>query len=157
MGTDAVALEQAATPTTDVQLPESLVSSNADLLQSSTTSVARDILRRRRHSSNLMQLTTDDVDIGTLDIGSYVVQERLARSVSPVAAVHQNHAEDSDEDKEDMIGLWSRVPRSITSDDDLDNGYNSEDESDSSDGDDMDEDDVEEEEEEDKINLFGHR
>lgn len=160
LGADADTLEQAAITATDAQLPDSLVSSNADLLQSSNASVARDIPRRRRHSSNLLQLNTnpEHVDISTLDIGSYVVQERFARSVSPVLATHQTDGDDSDEDKEDMIGLWSRVPRNTISDDNRQDDCNSEDESISSNGDDMDEDDAEEEEEEEeKINLFGHR
>lgn len=153
---DTRATISAAVP--EVQVPESLLSSNADLLQSSTASIARDIPRtRRRHSSNLMQLSTDNLNLRPPEIGSYVVQERFARSVSPTAVNHPGgNVDDSDEDKEDMIGLWSRVPRSITSnDDEQDEEYDSDDDSVSSTADDMDEDDAEDEE--DEINLFGHR
>ncbi|KAF3011497.1 hypothetical protein E8E14_007559 [Neopestalotiopsis sp. 37M] len=154
---DTRATISAAVP--EVQVPESLLSSNADLLQSSTASIARDIPRtRRRHSSNLMQLSTDNLNLRPPEIGSYVVQERFARSVSPTAVNHPGgNVDDSDEDKEDMIGLWSRVPRSITSNDDEqdEEEYDSDDDSVSSTADDMDEDDAEDEE--DEINLFGHR
>ncbi|KAK6084923.1 CHY zinc finger [Seiridium cupressi] len=154
LGTDADTLEQTAATANEAQLPDSMVSSNADLLQSSTASVARDIPRRRRHSSNLLQLNLESLDMGGApDIGSYVVQERFARSVSPAAAMHPVDMDDSDDDKEDMIGLWSRVPRSITSNDDQEEEYDSDDDSVSSLGDDMDEDDNDE----DEINLFGHR
>ncbi|KAI0163160.1 hypothetical protein BJ166DRAFT_525545 [Pestalotiopsis sp. NC0098] len=153
---DTRAVAPAAVPAP--QVPESLVSSNADMLQSSTASVARDIPRRRRHSSNLMQLSTDNLNPRPAEIGSYIVQERFARSVSPTAAnPSAGDMDDSDEDKEDMIGLWRRVPRSITSNDgeEEDDDYDSDDDSVSSVADDMDEDDAEDEE--DEINLFGHR
>ncbi|KAI4600614.1 hypothetical protein KJ359_000973 [Pestalotiopsis sp. 9143b] len=153
---DTRAVAPAAVP--DPQVPESLVSSNADMLQSSTASVPRDIPRRRRHSSNLMQLSTDNLNPRPAEIGSYIVQERFARSVSPTAAnPSAGDMDDSDEDKEDMIGFWRRVPRSITSNDEEEeeDDYDSDDDSVSSIADDMDEDDAEDEE--DEINLFGHR
>ncbi|KAI1855143.1 hypothetical protein JX266_000008 [Neoarthrinium moseri] len=159
LGAEAETLEEAAAVAPDVQLPDSIGSSTADILQVTEGSGARDIpARRRRHSSNLLQLSNEMLVPGTGGIGSYVVQDRLARSVSPVAAMHQADAEDSDEDKGDMIGFWSRIPRSITSNEDReDDEGDSDDDSVSSFSDNgMDEDD-EEEEEDDEINLFGHR
>ncbi|KAH8197636.1 hypothetical protein TruAng_008220 [Truncatella angustata] len=156
LGTDADILDQAVIPATEPLVNESLAGSNADLLQTPAQSVAREIPRRRRHSSNLIHLNTENPDIGALQIGSYVVEERFARSVSVTGALRPANVDDSDEEKEDMIGLWSRVPQSIMSDDDQNEDYDSEDESASSVGDEMDEDDADDEEE-DEINLFGHR
>ncbi|KAH8678076.1 hypothetical protein BX600DRAFT_394093 [Xylariales sp. PMI_506] len=151
LGQDAGSLEIAAASVPDPQ-PESVTSSIGDLLQQPQLSNARDIPRRRRHSSNLMQLSTEGLDREVHDIGSYVVQDRLARSVSPVGAGYlQAEMDDSDEDL-DIIGFWSRVPRSIKSNED-DEEDDSEDDAGSSGPDDMED----EEDEEDEISLFGHR
>jgi hypothetical protein len=157
LGAEAGTLQRAAPVEVEVHLAEIGDDGPGDTLQSAQTITARDIPRRRRHSSNLMQLATGVSDSNTLNIGSFVVQDRLARSVSPVAALHQNNAEDSDDDepKEDIMGFWSRISRSMTSGDELDEEDGSGDESDSSLEDGVDDDD--EDEEDDEITLFGHR
>ncbi|KAI0124904.1 CHY zinc finger protein [Xylariales sp. AK1849] len=155
LGVDADTLERAAATVPDSQLLDSPSTNIPDPLQPSQAPTAREIPRRRRHSSNLMQLSTESLDSGSQDIGSYVVQDRLARSVSPAAAGHQEEAEESEEET-DMIGFWSRVPRSMTSNESHGEECDSDDDSTSSldEDDDMDEDDDDDEEE---IDIFGHR
>lgn len=158
LGSEADALQRAVPVVPEALLSETVEDESSDLVQPTQTPIARDIPRRRRHSSNLVQ-ATGVPDTNRLHIGSFVVQDRLARSVSPVAALNQHpgDADDSDDDeaKEDMIGFWRRMRRNTASGDELDDEEDSEDESDSSLDDDMDDDD--EDEEEDEINIFGHR
>jgi hypothetical protein len=153
LGVDADALEIAAVAVSDPQLPEPTSTAMEDILHGTQPPGARDIPRRRRHSSNLLELSTENCELGLRTIGSYVVQDRLARSVSPVVPGHPTETEDS-ETEEDIIGFWSRVPRSIKSNEDSDEEGDSDDDSVSSVGDEADED---EDDDEDEINIFGHR
>ncbi|KAK6825705.1 hypothetical protein PG987_013199 [Apiospora arundinis] len=121
----------------------------------------RDIPRRRRHSSNVLDHGIDNSGANPRDLGSFVLQERLVRSVSPSHAAERtirsglqhSSADDSDDEAGDFIGFWSRVPRSIKSNDE-DGESESDGESLSSVDEDMEEDDEDDEEE---ISLFGHR
>jgi hypothetical protein len=129
------------------------------------TPAARDIPMRRRHSSNAMHTNIDTTNSRSHQIGSYVVQDRLARSASPsqtvapaVAAVAElSDVEDFEDEDEDIIGLWRHAPRSITSDDGQHDRLGSEEDSLSSMSDETGEDEDEEDDEEDEIFLLGHR
>ncbi|KAI1388719.1 zf-CHY-domain-containing protein [Hypoxylon trugodes] len=117
----------------------------------------RDI--RRRHSSNVARSALNNQSIMEPDF-----PDRLARSVSPPAnlalawnpPVGYPLVEAEEEEMEDMLGFWSRIPRSIASNDDED------DEVDASDGEYVSSSEDEEEEEEgeddvDDFELLGHR
>ena len=127
------------------------------------TLAPRDIPRRRRHSSNLLDHGIDTSGANPRDLGSFVVQERLVRSVSPShgaertmrSGMQQSSADDSDDEAGDFIGFWSRVPQGIKPNEDEDGESESDGESLSSVDEDMEEDDDEDDEEE--ISLFGHR
>ncbi|KAI0378324.1 zf-CHY-domain-containing protein [Hypomontagnella monticulosa] len=118
----------------------------------------RDI--RRRHSSNVARSTINQ------SILEPNFPDRLARSVSPppglAAAWHPpagySLPEVDDEDRDDLLGFWSRVPRSIASNEDRDEeeAGESEDESISSEEEDEDEEEGDEEEIDD-FQLLGHR
>ncbi|OTB16313.1 hypothetical protein K445DRAFT_317278 [Daldinia sp. EC12] len=117
---------------------------------------AREI--RRRHSSTVARSTVNQ------SIMESDYPDRQARSVSPPSnfgpawnapAGYFSLAEADDEDREDILGFWSRLPRSITSDDDEDDAdYSEESVSSSEDEDDEDEGD---DEEIDDFELLGHR
>ncbi|KXJ97167.1 hypothetical protein Micbo1qcDRAFT_130095 [Microdochium bolleyi] len=90
----------------------------ADVIGASPMDIpsSRDVTRRRRHSSsyNGPPMTETETD--------RLVQSRFARSESPRTfasrPLHRNpHLDIEEDDEEDMLGLWSRIPRSITSDD----------------------------------------
>ncbi|KAK7978301.1 hypothetical protein PG996_004346 [Apiospora saccharicola] len=139
-------------------------SQNGNPSASTTQALApRDIPRRRRHSSNLLDHGIDASGADPRDLGSFVLHERLVRSVSPSHAaertmrlgMQQTNAEDSDDEAGDFIGFWSRVPRSSKPNEDQDSESESDDESTSSVDDEMEDDDDEDDEEE--ISLFGHR
>ncbi|KAH7040724.1 zinc-ribbon-domain-containing protein [Microdochium trichocladiopsis] len=127
---------------------------------------SRETLRRRRHSSSYTGPPVPETDTDRR------VQNRLARSESPTAfaARHLGRAHPMDieeEDEEDMLGLWSRIPRSITSDDEAgdqeapdDTDEESEEETDDDDENLDDEDDDDEDEDEGtRLGFFmpGHR
>ncbi|OTA57862.1 zf-CHY-domain-containing protein [Hypoxylon sp. EC38] len=118
---------------------------------------ARDI--RRRHSSNVARSTINRPFMEP----DY--PDRLARSVSPPAnlALAWNPpagflAETEEEEREDLLGFWSRVPRSITSNDgDDDDADASDDEYMSSSEDEEDEEEEGDEDDVDDFELLGHR
>ncbi|KAI1471220.1 zf-CHY-domain-containing protein [Daldinia caldariorum] len=113
---------------------------------------ARDI--RRRHSSTVARSTINQ------SIMESDYPDRQARSVSPPGWNTTSGyfiTEADDEDREDILGFWSRLPRSITSDDDEDDANYSEEESISSSEDEEDEDEGDEDEEIDDFELLGHR
>ncbi|KAF3070937.1 hypothetical protein GL218_00361 [Daldinia childiae] len=117
---------------------------------------ARDI--RRRHSSTVARSTINQ------SIMESDYPDRLARSVSPPAGLAAWNAlaghslvEADDEDREDILGFWSRLPRSITSDDDEDDADDSEGESISSSEDEDEEDEEGDDDEIDDFELLGHR
>ncbi|OTB04170.1 hypothetical protein M426DRAFT_321023 [Hypoxylon sp. CI-4A] len=121
-------------------------------------SQARDI--RRRHSSNVARSTIYPTIMG-MD-----TPERFARSVSPPVnlalawkpPVGYTLAETEDEEREDMLGFWSRVPRSIGSNDDDDDELEvSEDEYMSSSEEEEDEDEGDDDDDIDDFELLGHR
>ncbi|KAI2468273.1 zf-CHY-domain-containing protein [Annulohypoxylon bovei var. microspora] len=116
---------------------------------------ARDV--RRRHSSNVARSTINQPIMG-LDFS-----DRLARSVSPPAHLlawnppaGYSIAETEEEGREDLLGFWSRIPRSIASNEDEDGDaeasgdeyFSSSEEEGEEEGDDDDVDDFE---------LLGHR
>ncbi|KAI8959443.1 zf-CHY-domain-containing protein [Daldinia sp. FL1419] len=116
---------------------------------------ARDI--RRRHSSTVARSTINQ------SIMESDYPDRLARSVSPPAglALPWNSGtgyftEADDEDREDILGFWSRLPRSIKSDDDEDYVDDSDEESISS-SEDEDEEEEGDDDEIDDFELLGHR
>ncbi|KAI1659277.1 zf-CHY-domain-containing protein [Daldinia decipiens] len=116
---------------------------------------AREI--RRRHSSTVARSTINQSIIESDCPG------RLARSVSPPTGLAAWNAlaghslvEADDEDREDILGFWSRLPRSITSDDDEDDADDSDGESISS-SEDEDEEDEGDDDEIDDFELLGHR
>ncbi|KAH9907974.1 hypothetical protein F4778DRAFT_455671 [Xylariomycetidae sp. FL2044] len=115
---------------------------------------------RRRHSSNARSTPAVEPALDSL------VPDRLARSVSPgpvpgpslqpSMATSVIETEDEDENEQDFIGLWSRVPRSITSNGgDGDSGSSVDDSAPSSDEDDLE--DEGDESDEDEFELLGHR
>jgi hypothetical protein len=116
---------------------------------------------RRRHSSTVMGPAYAAVDLPSFHAG------RLGRSVSPVSTPgHSLHAsavggyfdlEDEEDDDGDIIGFWSRVPRSITSNDDEDNGLSTGESSDDVSTDEELGDDEDDESEDDDFELLGHR
>lgn len=117
---------------------------------------ARDI--RRRHSSNVERSAI------TRSLLHPDHPDRFARSVSPPhhpalawnpPAGYHSLLETEEEDREDMLGFWSRVPRSITSEDEEDAEGSEEEES--SEEDDDDEDDEGDDDDVDDFELFGHR
>ncbi|KAI1136582.1 zf-CHY-domain-containing protein [Hypoxylon sp. FL0543] len=109
---------------------------------------------RRRHSSNVARSTINRPPLEP----DY--PDRLARSVSPPAnpALAWNPpagflAETEEEEREDLLGFWSRVPRSITSNDGEDD-----DDAETSDDEYMSSSEYEEDEEDvDDFELLGHR
>ncbi|KAL7623890.1 hypothetical protein AAE478_005446 [Parahypoxylon ruwenzoriense] len=138
----------------EVQLPEFTASRGAVVTRAGESDGARDI--RRRHSSNVARSTAIEPIMDPYD--------RLARSVSPPP----NNAnswnppagymvETEDDERDDIIGFWSRVPRSIASNEDEDDVGASGEESISSSEDEEGEEGEEEEEEVDDFELLGHR
>ncbi|KAI1330552.1 hypothetical protein F5Y16DRAFT_362123 [Xylariaceae sp. FL0255] len=128
-----------------------LAPSDPSAISGLASSVEMDM--RRPHSSGAF-----DAPIGQPGIDAHV-PGRTARSVSPVLTPgHSLHAStirgyfdlDEDEDDTDIIGFWSRVPRSITSNDDHDGDDLSSDEEVEDDGEG-------EESEDDDFELLGHR
>ncbi|KAI0392519.1 hypothetical protein F5Y17DRAFT_477632 [Xylariaceae sp. FL0594] len=114
---------------------------------------------RRRHSSTVTGPTNAGVSWPPLHT------ERLGRSVSPVLTPgHSLHASavggyfdlEEDENDTDIIGFWSRVPRSITSND-ADGDESSAESSDDLSSDEEHEDDEGGESEDDDFELLGHR
>jgi len=115
---------------------------------------------RRRHSSTVMGPAYAGVDLPSSHA------ERLGRSVSPISTPGRSlHASavggyfdlEDDEDDGDIIGFWSRVPRSITSndDDDDDGGSMGEFSDDMSTDEELE--DEGDESEDDDFELLGHR
>ncbi|KAI1495568.1 hypothetical protein F5X99DRAFT_122735 [Biscogniauxia marginata] len=148
----------------NAQLSGLTPSGDLDAAPATDVSNSRDI--RRRHSSNV---TSSMAIEPALDPQ---VLDRLARSVSPVPtpglSLHPSMgggslAETEDEEEgEDMIGFWSRVPRSIASnedeagDEDDDDAATSDDESVLTSDDEMDQEDGDESDHDD-FELLGHR
>ncbi|KAI3327969.1 zf-CHY-domain-containing protein [Xylariaceae sp. AK1471] len=112
---------------------------------------------RRRHSSTVMGPACAGADLSSLP------PDRLGRSVSPsltpgrsldASRVGGYFDLEDDEEDGDIIGFWSRVPRSITSNDDDDDAAEA---SDDMTSDEELEDDEGEESEDDDFELLGHR
>ncbi|KAJ2994249.1 hypothetical protein NUW58_g1604 [Xylaria curta] len=111
---------------------------------------------RRRHSSTVTGSAVVDVELNSFSI------DRLARSVSPVPtpgrSLHTSmvggYFDLEEESDGDIFGFWSRLPRSLTSNDEDDDGAESSDDmaSDEEIGD-----DEGEESEDDDFELLGHR
>lgn len=163
-------LGAAATSLSESRPSELSNTGTSDTMLLTESIIERDIPRRRRHSSNLMGVSTENLDAGRREIGTYVVQDRLARSVSPSpnnSITHRGptgakHIEteniEDEEEEEDMLGLWSRIPRSLPPNEDPDELCDLDDDSSISQDEDMDDDDEDDEEEEgEMINLIGHR
>ena len=163
LGVDSV---QGATGGADTatQLPSEEPQSGNPSTSTTQFLAPRDIPRRRRHSSNLLDHGIDASGADHRDLGSFVLQERLVRSVSPSHAAERTmrlgtqhaNADDSDDEAGDFIGFWSRVPRSSKPNEDQDGESEYDDESTSSVDDEMEDDDDDEDDEE-EISLFGHR
>ncbi|KAI1447560.1 zf-CHY-domain-containing protein [Annulohypoxylon stygium] len=139
----------------EVQVAELSATRGTGATEAGDGTRARDI--RRRHSSNVARSTINQ------PIAGPEFADRLARSVSPPAHLlawnpPAGYAimETEDEDREDLLGFWSRVPRSIASNEDEDDdaeasddeSVSSSEEEDEEEGDDDDVDDFE---------LLGHR
>ncbi|KAK7756399.1 hypothetical protein SLS62_001625 [Diatrype stigma] len=163
------------TPEAD-QAPVSEIS--AQLLEAAITTASRvpvqpeipsgrDIPRRRRHSSNVLRPTATPA--GEPDLGPHV-SDRLSRSFAPMPifshawnhAMAETHVDIiEEEEREDIIGFWSRLQRSIGSDEDGgdDDAAGSEDGSDWSTEDEEVEDDDDEDEDEDlkDFSLLGRK
>lgn len=124
----------------------------------------RDTFRRRRHSSSYMGPVAHETD------SDRYIQSRLARSESPMAYAAHNigrsqQMDIEEEEEEDILGFWSRIPRSITSDDEIggqaapgDSDEESEEETDDED-ENFDDDDEDDDDEETRLGFFmpGHR
>jgi hypothetical protein len=145
----------------EVPTPPLPASSIFDPVSSREHTTAREIPHRRRHSSNVVQTRLETLNVHNR---GHSAQDRLARSVSPTTATgpttqahggHSTEGEFSDDEDRDMIGLWSRVPRSIVSNGDLQAQGDSGDESTSSIEEGMDEESDEDGDE--PITLLGHR
>ncbi|CAJ2511811.1 Uu.00g074360.m01.CDS01 [Anthostomella pinea] len=118
----------------------------------------RDV-RRRRHSSNVMNSSAIEPNLDSRIPERY----RLARSVSPLpipgpslngSVVGASGMENwEDEENQDILSLWSRVPRSIGS------GEDEEDESDDNESSDeeVEEEEADESDDDDDFGLLGHR
>lgn len=160
------------TPET-TQVPVSELS--AQLLEATITSTSRVTFQpenptgreipRRRHSSNVLRPTTSAS--GDPDL-SLQVPDRLSRSFSPMpnfGNAWNDAMGDSqidiieEEEREDIIGFWSRLQRSIGSDEDEEHGdaADSEDGSDWSTEDEEVEDDDDEEEDLKDFSLLGRK
>lgn len=145
----------------EVELPDLAASRGAGVAAEvpvGDSARVRDI--RRRHSSNIARST---INRASLEPN---FADRLARSVSPPlnAALAWNPpagysvAEAEDEDREDIIGFWSRVPRSIASnEDENEDAYASEDEESASSSEEEEDDEEDEGDEIDDFELLGHR
>lgn len=77
---------------------------------------SREAMRRRRHSSSYTGPPMSETE------ADRSVQSRFARSESPRTFASRSvrrhqHLDIDEDDEEDMLGLWSRIPRSITSED----------------------------------------
>ena len=153
-------------PQPNNQSPEaSAPTSTANVTFAQDIPTGREIPRRRRHSSNVVVPVPNAA--GQPDLG-LLAPDRLSRSFSPMPNFGNgwNDAQMSaieEEEREDILGFWSRFQRSIASDedredDDEDNAAGSEDESDWSTDDDEDVDDDEDEEEDFKdFSLLGRK
>jgi hypothetical protein len=140
------------------QLPVTNVPNGPATTTWAENTLARDMPRRRRQSSNVMRsvLASPHSELQNPD--------RLSRSFTPMPnfgrawtalmgdAQTPFHEE---EEGDDILGFWSRVPRSITSDDDVDGAAGSDEVSDWSTEEEADED--EDDDDGDDIELFGHR
>ncbi|KAI1781174.1 zf-CHY-domain-containing protein [Hypoxylon cercidicola] len=138
----------------EVQHSELSASRGTGAAEASDCARARDI--RRRHSSNVERSAV------TRSVLQSAFPDRVARSVSPThpsllwnPPAGYPLAETEEEEREDMLGFWSRVPRSIASNEDdeasEDEYMSSSEEDEGDEGDDDDDDDV------DDFELLGHR
>lgn len=147
------------------QLLEATITSTSRVTFQPENPTGREIPRRRRHSSNVLRPTTSAS--GDPDL-SLQVPDRLSRSFSPMpnfGNAWNDAMGDSqidiieEEEREDIIGFWSRLQRSIGSDEDGEHGdaADSEDGSDWSTEDEEVEDDDDEEEDLKDFSLLGRK
>ncbi|KAI6080572.1 zf-CHY-domain-containing protein [Hypoxylon rubiginosum] len=140
----------------EVQHPELSATRGTGAVEAGDGARARDI--RRRHSSNVERSTI------TRSVLQSAFPDRFARSVSPT---HPSLAwnppagyplmETEEEEREDMLGFWSRVPRSITSGDEDDEEASDDEYMSSSEDEDDDESDEGDDDDIDDFELLGHR
>ncbi|XXG97010.1 kinetochore-associated Ndc80 complex subunit spc25 [Hypoxylon texense] len=140
----------------EVQHSELSASRNTGAAETGDGSRACDI--RRRHSSNVERSTI------SRSVLQSAFPDRFARSVSPThpslawnppAGYSLAETEEEEGEREDMLGFWSRVPRSIASNEDdeaSDDEYLSSSEEEDDEGDEGDDDD-----DVDDFELLGHR
>ncbi|KAI1107376.1 zf-CHY-domain-containing protein [Jackrogersella minutella] len=141
----------------EVQFSELSASRGQGVTETGDGARARDI--RRRHSSNVARSTINQ------SIMESDFPDRLARSVSPPAhlalawnpPLGYSMAETEEEEREDMLGFWSRVPRSITSNEDENEGIDVSDDEYMSSSEDEDDDEEGDDDEIDDFELLGHR
>ncbi|KAI3341320.1 hypothetical protein F4824DRAFT_310224 [Ustulina deusta] len=138
------------------QVSRLIPSGNPDAI--ATGAAVRDM--RRRHSSTVTGSAFVAADRNSLP------PDRLARSVSPIPTPGRSlHASmvggyfdlEEEEDGGDIFGFWSRLPRSIASNDGEDDDDDAAESSDEMTSDEEMEDDEGEESEDDDFELLGHR
>ncbi|RYP55790.1 hypothetical protein DL771_012381 [Monosporascus sp. 5C6A] len=145
-------MDQAPASTPNLQLPEASVTGTHGTVGLPEPPGGRDIPRRRRHSSNVARRTSTSTTEPDL---SMQIPDRLSRSFSPTPNFGhawdgplegaQVEAIDEEDEREDMIGIWSRLPRSLGSNEDEDDAADSEDDSEWS----TEDEDIEEDEDDD--------
>ncbi|RYO89667.1 hypothetical protein DL762_003116 [Monosporascus cannonballus] len=161
-------MDQAPASTLNLQPPEASITSTHGTVDLPEPPGGRDIPRRRRHSSNVARGTSTSTAEPDL---SPQIPDRLSRSFSPTPNFGhawngplegaQVEAIDEEDEREDMIGIWSRLPRGLGSNEDEDDAADSEDDSEwSTEDEDMegDEDDDDDDDDDFKdFSLLGHR
>ncbi|RYP31644.1 hypothetical protein DL767_005651 [Monosporascus sp. MG133] len=156
-------MDQAPASTLDLHPPEASIASTHGIVALPEPPGGRDIPRRRRHSSNVARRTSPSTTEPDL---SLQIPDRLSRSFSPTPNFGhawngplegtQVDAIDEEDEREDMIGIWSRLPRGLGSNEDEDNAADSEDDSEwSTEDEDMEEDEDDDDDFKD-FSLFGH-
>ncbi|KAI1425550.1 hypothetical protein F5Y12DRAFT_359875 [Xylaria sp. FL1777] len=155
IGLDAEAIETDLVARS-TQVSGLIVSGNPDA--TAIGAAVRDI--RRRHSSTVPGSAFVGADLSSFP------PDRLARSVSPIPTPgHSLHASmvggyfdlEEDDDGGDILGFWSRLPRSIASNDEEDDDDDDAESSDEQTSAEEMEDDEEEGSEYDDFELLGHR
>ncbi|RYP54050.1 hypothetical protein DL768_001052 [Monosporascus sp. mg162] len=155
-------MDQAPAPTLDLQPLEASITSTHGAVARPEPPGGRDIPRRRRHSSNVARGTSTSATEPDL---SLQIPDRLSRSFSPTPSFGhawnspiegaQVEAVDEEDEREDMIGIWSRLPRGLGSNEDEDDVADSEDDSEwSTEDEDMEEDEDDDDDFKD-FSLFG--
>ncbi|RYP52375.1 hypothetical protein DL769_010687 [Monosporascus sp. CRB-8-3] len=157
-------MDQAPGSTLNLQPPEAGITSTHGTIALPEPPSGRDIPRRRRHSSDVARRTSTSTTEPDL---SLEFPDRLSRSFSPTPNFGhawngplegaQVEAIDEEDEREDMIGIWSRLPRGLGSNEDEDDAADSEDDSEwSTEDEDMEEDEDDDDDFRD-FSLLGHR